>query len=522
MKRNNGTRHGLLYYSGLFIFSICLILLSGCGADSDDPEDIIEKNDIQDVLQTEKEPTQTLENVEPEAECVYRLRDESFRPLYCEEKDETYILKNGFILDGVITGRINREEMSLDGSVYAAVTWDNALYLAFGESLYLLTEKSGGHELAAFGDMFAYIDENAENALYLVDIGKGEISCVDTNVDLFMLAVSPHGESIAYVNEQFDLTVYREGQKYRIANGATPISVSDSGEYIYYESSENEFWCASITGENNNLTAQYATNEFMWVETHLKDINFILNDSHTQIIFECNNEKTYFADKGKIIAELPYKRVRVASPVNVESHYGMENDMTYGVESLYFTMLLGDGDAFYLEGNGEAVPLECDLYVYDRDDKGTLYYIDYGKEGILYRLDDELKSKTTKIADNVKRFVISDDGKEIYYIDYQECLWYKYGNREAKKIAEGSSIGCSRIINGYCLFQIYMDEECVTKLYCIKNGENIVELCSDISDFGVFENNAYYIANYEYPETGFFVSTNGIEFEAIAKNVEID
>lgn len=206
--------------------------------------------------------------------------------------------------------------------------------------------------------------------------------------------------------------------------------------------------------------------------------------------------------KGKDVIEVTSKFAEDASDYELSyvgyylsGYFQMSSDG----KKLFYPDKVDDGYTLYYRditnSKKEPVKLESNLDdVYQINEKGNL--VTYIKDGKLYQHD--LKEKT-KIASDVSQFFVSDDGKTLVYMTYNDdsyTLYQKKGNKDAEKIV--SDVTSLHYVSEDMSTVIYSKED---SLYTQKVGKDAEKIASDVDRvIHVYESGEVYYTTAEDAE----------------------
>ncbi len=129
---------------------------------------------------------------------------------------------------------------------------------------------------------------------------------------------------------------------------------------------------------------------------------------------------------------------------NEKKQFSLFTDMSEDGKYIFFPDKMEDDYGFnlyYKEVNkpeSEAIKVDSDITSYTVNTAATLITYIKGDEDNLYqyKIKDDTKEK---IASDVLAFNVSDDGKKIVYINYDDSIYRKNANKEKEKIASNIS-----------------------------------------------------------------------------------
>jgi hypothetical protein len=389
---------------------------------------------------------------------------------YEEQKHSILAFEN----DGVYTFFLDGKEKAKfdvdDGSITKRVVSFNAKSSAF-----IYCEDS--------------IDSNGE--LYLFD-GKKKIKKIDEEV--YDLAISENGKSIAYLTEQerdsdtglttYTLKLYKSGKSKVVADGVSDnFCLSPNGKTVgytvkEYESNEDEdedtsSWSydyeysyesfvwkgkAKSIGKDTEIIAvadnykyvYYSKNDNTYAQKKLKsDKKIKLGDNVSSLTFNKKMDECFYSEDGK--AKIVSKAKEVFSlkdsgdliapaviPVKGEA---LDNYVRYGVSNFKNTFYYDGDTVYFISKKFEASKVaKCDDALLDKDGKTIFYLKDAGSRGEIYKINGKQENAEPRLlvsdANEPSDFMITENGKGVYYSNYDGEIYYQKGTGKSKQIGE--------------------------------------------------------------------------------------
>lgn len=168
---------------------------------------------------------------------------------------------------------------------------------------------------------------------------------------------------------------------------------------------------------------------------------------------------------------------------NAGYYLGLYTYMSEDGKYIFFPDKVGDDDdgfnLYYKEvakPDAEAIKIDSDIQAYTVNTSATLVTYLKGDEGNLYQYKIGEDSKD-KIASEVRGFEVSDDGKKIGYINFENSIYLKYADKDKEKIAsEVSSL--EHLTAGFTTVYYIKDGS----LYKQVEGEDREKIASDVYD----------------------------------------
>lgn len=366
--------------------------------------------------------------------------------------------------------------------------------------------------LAAKSNTVAVIDD--EYTLILYSDGKRTKIADDAS----SVKLSPDGKTLVYTtraeeDEASDVVLYTEGTSRRIAENMNVYSVSDGGKYIY-----------AVDTEKLRL---YVLNERGESEKIQSDVTVCaINADCTEILFY-SGEKLYVSVKGGEKQKLfstersyGYKVVRTCSS-NL-TYYDMENFN-------HFYLDTGNNILYYVDKNYETTKIAGSVdMAYTTENEKTVYY---KKNGSIYAysLSAQEAEKLIKDMGDDMSFMVSEDGKAIYYINEDGELCCYDGEETVVVEEDGDEVeGMGIAPDGTLIYLFDMTSYdgasySVGDLYYWQKGGRVRQLTSDVCGMVAYSDRFLYYT-YDGDTVEYYISGSGVDdFKLIySQNVEAD
>ncbi len=352
----------------------------------------------------------------------------------------TYIINGGKQI-AKVGENADVEPISVDGSVVLLVEEEDdedTISVIKNGKVTKVGENINPIAFADTGAAFVFTNEDGDLMLYTVSSGKSEK--IEGEIKSSRVAMSPDGKSVLYTktdeNDDGDevtaLYLYTGGKSSKIAkDGVYPVTLSNGAKQIYaYDVESESLVLYNAKGEKVGKIGSSASK------------SFIVNQDHTDIIFS-DGEKTYISVKGdekKKIASSSDVTPVLPDGVTVTYSRSYGAVYVYGVSNFKNIIIsCYDSDSetdalYYLNSKYELENKIGDTSRAVTADGATVYY---KKSGNLYSKNiKKADAEQVKIASNTKgNFVISSDGKTVYYISEDDEL-HSYKGGKDNKIAD--------------------------------------------------------------------------------------
>lgn len=437
------------------------------------------------------------------------------------EDNSSYIVDTNkkIVINGISDIRgWKKTACSMDGATSVYLLNDNSLIMVQDASVIEVAEGVQSFAFADNGNKIAYCD--MDNALLLYDCESMLVEKIANRVSEDNFKLSPQGKAVTYVDQEAEskLCVYFNETVYEIGEDLLPIALPDNAKYIYCYNTQNDgIYVKYLNGESKKL----ATNNG-WI--------FILNKEHTQLQF-LSNDSWFVSDEGEDKIKL-FDNCNSGISLSATLTGNVINEMCYGQMGTYVRGISDLTDAFYVSTDSNNT---INLYYVDKEWNGVLIEEDIARTGIdktgkdifyikdnrLFKIEDGKYKNPFFVTDNVKDFVVTSDGEEIYYIDNEDTLWYKKGRNDAKRIADEVSNNYFCITyDDYVLFLTDYSNG-VGILYSSYRGKEKERIADDVIKVTVSKKFVEYRTNYDYEtETSdLYGANNKTDFTLILEKV---
>lgn len=321
---------------------------------------------------------------------------------------------------------------NLNGSTAAIITKDNKLYSCYNGSCDLVSEGVADCVLSVNGSYIIFTD--AEGLLWSFNCKEPnkERSCVCNEPVTEDFTVSPDGKSVLFV-KRANSTLYSStgGKERGFDYGLVPISVSDGGKHVFcYNTHENSIMYFGKKDKDRRTMPRLSSS--------FKDI--FINTRHDEIVFSSDTGKgtilTYIytaADNEPL--NLMESSAGGISPYFVMPSSGVMMHENIAEANVSVCPVKSFEDKAFA---GSSLVLLCDSkktvkainptpvkQAYAADNYKTVFYI---ANNTLSKIALGSSSDPERAAENCAHFMISSNGRIIWYIDGENNLWYKKGN----------------------------------------------------------------------------------------------
>lgn len=425
-------------------------------------------------------------------------------------------------LDSSKAAGLDRYSYGSSGTLWYITTKEK---VKVSEDVYDFYFSDSGNGIAFLKD---YDSSNDTATLYLYDTNSKKSSKVADDVYITLIAISPDGKSVGYVCD-YD---YRSGEYtgyIKIGNKAVEklgvntaaLAIAKDGKYIYYikenpNSSYPSFYVRSGKTDNK-LTSELGLYQKL----------FFLNQDYSQIIVN-DNGRAFISKNGKerekianfqieYIVMPPYGQILVPNHIRHE---------VYGIKDFVDVVAFGDdGSLVYINKKLENTRLVNNCYkpMLSNDGK-TVFFDDYDKK--LYKKDiKNEKSERVTLANDVYNFLISPDGSQVYYTNFDNELFYIKGSASPIKLADDVNHNSLCITaDGSTIFYLIDYRSNNGTLYYSKNGGKRTKIADDVYWVSTHASGAFYYTDYDSRNFTYTVyrSNGSAKFELFQADVYIN
>lgn len=469
--------------------------------------------------------------------------------------DSVFSLQESSILYGKTYGtpRKNKSMIAADGEcVFSETDWGEQ-YLSMDGSTCVITNGSEAEiisvdsdsvvvqmpsdseikycTIATSGNTVAFNTE--DGIIYLYDIHKDTLQKInDTPALPRPCSLSPDGLSVAYsAKNDYVLYIYHDGANEYIEDYSIAVCIDNDCKYIYYvdcKREDNVLRCTDLSGKD--------------VEVGKIGAALFTNEAHTQLMF-ADYDDNYYATI--YVSENGEECVRIYNDYGIElilPEYACTDDNNTGVEivtlpvkDLYeHTYCLGDERKSIiakLNNNWKWDDLVTSIkdaeYVISCDGK-TIYYTDNNQ---LMQLDAASgKKKNVYNGSYIESFECTSDGKAVYILELKGELLYWDGDEPITIAQDVSEMAVSHDDYVFYIIDETMwssSENTSNKaLYAGKGGKAGQWIANGVSGLSDKVDAVYYYTDGRYESGTFsyslYVSTSGTSFSKIAEEVSIE
>ena len=346
---------------------------------------------------------------------------------------------------------------SQDKTVYCYLNENNELsIIKDGKSLKTGIEDVKGIKVSATGDTLVYFSDceylnGVEvGTLHLYYIKKGKDVVVAEEVLTDSAVLSPNGETVAYVgdydaSDDFKGYYSVKGKKQtEVGKEKRVFAIADKGAYVYYI-------------DDDRIYAQKKKKEAEKLASDLYSSKALMNADCTEMLFT-NDGKTYMTVKagekkkvsGNLLRKILLNNDALTASDTVRSGRGSVTVTYTGVETL----------------------------------KEKLYYTDI--YSIEYLMNDY---ETERLASNAEKFVISDDGTSLVYIDgYDVVKVTEFEKSGVKKDLNKDEEARALYTDGDLKYVYFLNRD--KELYYIK-GKKVKKIADDVTSATVSADGKY-------------------------------
>lgn len=298
-----------------------------------------------------------------------------------------------------------------------------------------VAENVNAHMVSYDGSGIAYFQHpeiGSPSALYLYQVSSGQSTKIDEGVVGDHFCLSPDGEMIAY--RKIGGSLYVGGldrEPIEVTDnppetlGAIPLAVSDDGTYLYYLLDDSLYCYNANEKEPPKLIVDL---EAVSDPHPLFFSHFFFNKDISEMLFVVNFE-TYYYTPG-LDAPIMIVRDRIEHiPDNQPETYSCS---TYaeiaGIDSLKGRVIgSNDSSLYWLNEDGtDTVTIASNFRRYMLSEDGNS--IVYLEDGILYRIDafgEEMKPTVVSEEPNIDYFTASSDLSKIYIAKGHDLYYVK-------------------------------------------------------------------------------------------------
>lgn len=415
---------------------------------------------------------------------------------FVTEDGETVFFHNGKRLKTAIDGRASITGSTLDGSTAYAYSEDGELYAITSADVKKIADEYSSVYVADFGGSAYYV---SDDVLYFCNGSRSE-EITDNEGGFNSLVVSPNGSSCAWT--EYDdgdrvCRAYVKGTVHELDKVNQILSITDSGDVIFYTNDSGKLCCMKNLGESESVKSFGSL--------------IALSSDRRKILFtDSDGSRTYMFNAS------------MSEAVKVCNNYISLLNPQYGKANYsdFDSFVAFDGD--YYSGRVRRYIRKGDEYeALDIVSENSGAVISDDGRYVLYIKNDKIYKKST-LSEDADRVTVGKDVEtvaadgcfnNIYYIDEDYALCYSDGKSEnivtvydkddVKNIVSTAS--------GVCVFIYDYSGGEGSLAYSVKGGGR--QKCGGLSSASsVFTDGAgKYIYAVDY-DKNLYVSTDGKSF----------
>ena len=396
--------------------------------------------------------------------------------LYNDDTERTTVLVNEALTNITVSDSVAQVYSNLAGDINAVLTSDNTLY-------YVTTKESAkiAYDVEYFvvanrGNVVAY--KYSDNTLYLYDGQKKSKTRIAEDIEGGRFALSPDGKVVSYTSDD-DLYLYTRGESKYIAGGMDSISVTDDG-MIYAIKDKKVLYSCTIKGGTSKVASDI-------------DTILMINNDCSEILFTSNNKVCISINGGEKVKIGNYSYLKPISP-NILHRRNHATNIEYGMDSLLDKLYLSqDDNLIYLNSKLESNKISSSKlmgYPLVINNKSAIYLST--TERVYSIVINSIGKEATPelLAKDVENWVVTSDGKTIYYTDKVHRLWCRNGLSEPMHIED--SVYKIAMTQKDMLLYITVSESELSLGYVKNKGQDKAIVDSDITSLMMTPNTVYY------------------------------
>ncbi|MDR1687878.1 MAG: zinc ribbon domain-containing protein [Clostridiales bacterium] len=349
-----------------------------------------------------------------------------------------------------IDGKLGRCVLNPDTSKAAFLMYEEIDGSSSGASLYLVDEKVQfidndvyWYQISAPGNSVAYLKERDSSErtaqLWLYSDGKKTLIAQEIH-EAFVFFLSPDGSTICYTTyDGKDYTGYIwDGELHALEKNCIPFAVADGAKYVYYRDSGNILYVQK--GKNNEDRVKLADDTVF---------DFAANKDLSQLILNAG-DAYYISSSGEALEPLDgFGWEHITSNGIAKKTYKIfsgysdgsirQPDLTYisAPNIAYSFYKSAEGTLIHIDSENETNFISQDArFTYLSDSGNILTYM--RRDRGIYKLDFTSKNaKPERIVPGDFRFFVAlNDGQSVFYVNEDNEMYYKKGNKERVLVAE--------------------------------------------------------------------------------------
>ncbi|WP_462405828.1 TolB-like translocation protein [Gracilibacillus sp. Marseille-QA3620] len=292
---------------------------------------------------------------------------------------------------------------------------DDVYVMMKGNDLYIKYPEKDSEKVASnvLEESASYIDGKGlmfvddDYSLYLYEDGEKQKIANNVSDKSITYGLSDNSDTIAYLSDEDDLyAIFNGKDKIKVASGISYYKISSDGEHIYYTNEKDDLYCFSSDKQKDKIASEV--------------IYYDISDDGNKIVIYTGGNDLYIRD----IEEEDKKKI-----ISDEEIYYYNMIIDNNGDLAYLTDYDDDdkkGELYFKYRNGISHRIASDVsYFHKQDD--SFYVLDV--DGNLCVKDIGSKKSKRKLAEEVHKFYVV--GEQVYYIDGDDNLFsIKNGKKE--------------------------------------------------------------------------------------------
>jgi hypothetical protein len=377
------------------------------------------------------------------------------------------------------------------------------------------------------GKAIAYLsepemDEDTYMTTYTLNLYKGGKSKVIESGVSTEFCISPNGKTVGYTIAEYeeqdedDEDYYSgsgdysyesfvwKGKSKSVGKDTQIIAVSDNYKYIYYV-------------KNDNYYAQKKLNT---------DKKIKLGDSVESLRFNSDMSQCFYSEEGKAKIVSKAKEInslKDSGSLMTPSDITVKRESTdkysrYGIANFKDTFYTTYDTVYHIDNKLQATKvIKCDGAYLGKNAKTVFYIKDPGQNGEIYKINGKKENAepTLLVSDEYEpsSFVVTDNGKGIYYANDDDEIYYQRGTGKSKQVGEleeGDYLDKTNLYKGKYLY--WVEDAEVKRVKGSGNSKTVGNFYGDVT--GVYCALDYInVSSTDDGEDYEYLSTNGKKFE---------
>lgn len=380
------------------------------------------------------------------------------------------------------------------------------LYIADTDGVKRVAEDVFRVDISSSGKSVAYIKDRDGDIGTLCLYKGGKTTTITADASMFAsLVLSPDGNIVGYTVYDDDETTgcYYDGKQRILGSGIVPLAISDGAKFVYF-SRNGKLYVQK--GDNSGTRENYG--EYNLIMGFNKDLSQIVFSAFTG-----NEHKTYLSQKGG-------EKIKLSGDINafLLPSGTLRKGKILGIDSFAGAFCRSSDNICLIDDKFECKKVLSNVVnpQLAKDGKTIIYQ----KDDRVEKIDgtNENVKPTILVDEYVSEFVATDTGNAIYYLTFDDELYYLKGKNKPVLVDHDIDYGASEyrslryaLYGGSTLFYITDDE---LHISTGRKGKVVDGIEGEV--FNVYsDGNSVFVYSYDGTDLYIYRTLDGETFELL-------